>query len=171
MELLQLFDENKNMLNEGIERDKKKEVPEGKYFMIILLFIENNNKFLIQKTSVNRNSEYATTGGHVTYGDDELATVIKEAKEELGIELNKEDLKEIEIVKYKKAFVAVYYCNKKININELKIQEEEVDGLYWMSIDEINKLIEEDKFRKSNIIPFQKVLEKTRWEKKETYMI
>ena len=48
MELLQLFDENKNMLNESIERDKKKELPEGKYFMIILLFIENNNKFLIQ---------------------------------------------------------------------------------------------------------------------------
>lgn len=160
MELLQVFDDNKNKLNESVERDKKKELPEGKYFMIIMLFIENNNKFLIQKTSVNRKSEYATTGGHVTYGDDELTTVIKEAKEELGLELKKEDLKEIEIVKYGKAFVAVYYCNKKINIDELKIQEEEVDSLYWMSIDEINDLIDKDMFRKSHRIPFQKVLEK-----------
>ena len=56
MELLQVFDENKNMLNESIERDRKKELPEGKYFMIILLFIENNNKFLIQKTSDSRKS-------------------------------------------------------------------------------------------------------------------
>jgi len=162
MELLQLFDENKNMLNESIERDKKKELPEGKFFMIILLFIENNNKFLIQKTSVNRESEYATTGGHVTYGDTALKTVIKEAQEELGLTLKENEIKEIEIVKGKYGYVSIYYCNKKIDINKLKIQEEEVDSLYWMSIDEINELIKEDKFRKSNIIPFQKVLEKTR---------
>ena len=162
MELLQLFDENKNMLNESIERDKKKELEPGKYFMIILLFIENNNKFLIQKTSDSRESEYATTGGHVTYGDNALKTVIKEAKEELGLDLKESEIKEIETVKGKYGYVSIYYCNKKIDINELTIQEEEVDSLYWMSIDEINELIKEDKFRKSNIIPLEKVLEKTR---------
>ena len=162
MELLQLFDENKNMLNEGIERDRKKEVPEGKYFMIILLFIENNNKFLIQKTSANRESEYATTGGHVTFGDNALKTVIKEAQEELGLILNESDIKEIETITYPLCHVGIYYCNKNININELKIQEEEVDSLYWMSADEINDLIDKDKFRKTHRIPFQKVLEKTR---------
>lgn len=160
MELLQLFDENKNMLNEGIERDKKKEVPQGKYFMIILLFIENNNKFLIQKTSANRESIYATTGGHVTFGDDALKTVIKEAKEELGLDLKESEIKEIETVKGKYGYVSIYYCNKEIDIDKLTIQEEEVESLHWMSVDEINELINEEKFRKSNIIPLQKVLEK-----------
>ena len=163
MELLQLFDENKNMLNESIERNRKKELEPGKYFMIILLFIQNDEKkFLIQKTSVNRESEYATTGGHVTFGDDVLTTVIKEAKEELGLVLNENEIEEIETITHKLAHVGIYYCNKKIDIDKLKIQEEEVDSLYWMSVDEINELIKEDKFRKSNIIPFQKVLEKTR---------
>lgn len=160
MELLQLFDENKNMLNEGIERDKKKEVPQGKYFMIILLFIENNNKFLIQKTSANRESIYATTGGHVTFGDDALKTVIKEAQEELGLEVKKEDLKEIETLKQKYGYMTIYYYNKNVDINNLKLQEEEVESVHWMSIDEINDLIDKDMFRKSHIIPFQKVLEK-----------
>ena len=160
MELLQLFDSNKNMLNESIERDRKKEVPEGKYFMIILLFIENGGKFLIQKASGSRNSEYAITGGHVTFGDDALKTVIKEAREELGLELKKEELKEIEIITYPLCHVAIYYCNKNIDINNLNLQDEEVDSVYWMSVDEINELISEDKFRKSNIVPFQKVLEK-----------
>ena len=160
MELLQLFDENKNMLNEGIERDKKKEVPQGKYFMIILLFIENNNKFLIQKTAVSRHSEYATTGGHVTFGDTALKTVIKEAKEELGLDLKESEIKEIETVKGKYGYISIYYCNKEIDIDKLKIQEEEVESLHWMSVDEINELINEEKFRKSNIIPLQKVLEK-----------
>ena len=162
MELLQLFDENKNMLNESIERNRKKELEPGKYFMIILLFIHDEKKFLIQKTSVNRESEYATTGGHVTFGDDVLTTVIKEAKEELGLVLNENEIEEIETITHKLAHVGIYYCNKKIDIDKLKIQEEEVDSLYWMSVDEINELIKEDKFRKSNIIPFQKVLEKTR---------
>lgn len=160
MELLQLFDENKNMLNESIERDRKKELPEGKYFMIILLFIENNNKFLIQKTSVNRESEYATTGGHVTFGDTALKTVIKEAKEELGLDLKESEIKEIETVKGKYGYISIYYCNKEIDIDKLTIQEEEVESLHWMSIDEINELIKKENFRKSNIIPFQKVLEK-----------
>lgn len=162
MELLQLFDENQNMLNESIERNKKKEVPEGKYFMVIHLFIENNNKFLIQKTSVNRFSEYATTGGHVTFGDTVLKTVIKEAEEELGLILNESDIKEIEIIKSKFAYIGVYYCNKTIDINNLTLQKEEVDNVYWLSIDEINELIKEEKFRKSNVMTFQKVLEKTR---------
>ena len=160
MELLQLFDENKNMLNESIERDRKKEVPEGKYFMMILLFIENNNKFLIQKTSVSRKSEYATTGGHVTFGDDALKTVIKEAQEELGLEVKKEDLKEIETLKQKYGYMTIYYYNKNVDINNLKLQEEEVESVNWMSIDEINDLIDKDMFRKSHIVPFQKVLEK-----------
>lgn len=160
MELLQLFDENKNMLNESIERDRKKEVEPGKYFMIILLFIENDKKFLIQKTAVSRHSEYATTGGHVTFGDTALKTVIKEAKEELGLDLKESEIKEIETVKGKYGYVSIYYCNKKIDINELTIQEEEVESLHWMSIDEINELIKKENFRKSNITPFQKVLEK-----------
>lgn len=160
MELLQLFDENKNMLNESIERDRKKEVEPGKYFMIILLFIENNNKFLIQKTSVNRESQYATTGGHVTFGDTALKTVIKEAKEELGLDLKESEIKEIETVKGKYGYIGIYYCNKEIDIDKLTIQEEEVESLQWMSIDEINELIKKENFRKSNIIPFQKVLEK-----------
>ena len=161
MELLQLFDENKNMLNESIERDRKKEVEQGKYFMIILLFIENNNnKFLIQKTSVNRKSEYATTGGHVTFGDTALKTVIKEAKEELGLDLKESEIKEIETVKGKYGYISIYYCNKEIDIDKLTIQEEEVESLHWMSIDEINELIKKENFRKSNIIPLQKVLEK-----------
>ena len=33
MELLQVFDDDKNMLNEYVERDKKLNLPQGKYFI------------------------------------------------------------------------------------------------------------------------------------------
>ena len=160
MELLQVFDNDKNMLNEYVERDKKLELPEGKYFMIILLFIQNNEgKFLIQKTSKEKGSEYAVTGGHVTYKDNAITTCIKEAAEELGLTLSEDDLEEIDILKHDVGYVAIYYLKKNIDINTLTLQEDEVESISWMSIDEINKLISENKLRKGNIEPFKKVLE------------
>ncbi|GEM_PF-4501743 len=39
MEQLQVFDENKEMLKEAVARDKKLQLPDGKYFMIIVVFI------------------------------------------------------------------------------------------------------------------------------------
>ena len=161
MELLQVFDDNKNMLNEYVERDKKLELPEGKYFMIILLFIQNNEgKFLIQKTSKEKGSVYAVTGGHVTYKDDALTTCIKEAEEELGLTLTKDELEEIDVLKYDVGYITVYYLKKDIDINTLQLQKEEVESVSWMSIEEINTLIKENKLRKGNIEPFKKVLEK-----------
>ena len=85
-ELLQVFDKNKNMINESIPRSLKKTLKDGKHFMIVLLFIENNDKFLMQKVAQEKGSEIATTGGHATFMDDSITTVKKEAKEEINIE-------------------------------------------------------------------------------------
>ena len=160
MEYLQVFDENKKMLNEKIERELKKELTDNRFFMIILLFIQNEKgELLVQKTSVNRNNELAFTGGHVTFGDDGFKTVIKEAKEELGIDLLPDEVKLIDTLCVRNAYVEIYYSNKKINIDELKLQDEEVDYVKWYSIDQIDKFIEEDNFRKGHIEPY-KVLKK-----------
>lgn len=160
MEYLQLFDENKNMLKETITRANKMNIEKGKYFMIILLFLGNDkHEFLIQKTSKNRGSVYATTGGHVSYKDDAVTTVIKEAKEELGITLSKDDIVFIDSQKHDVAYCDVFYAHKNIPIEDFKIQKSEVDAVYWMSQDEIERLIKEDKFRKGNIKEYQKVLE------------
>ena len=163
MEYLQVFNENKEMLNEKIARDEKNNIASGKYFMIILLFIENSEgKFLLQKTSKSRNSCMATTGGHVTFGDDALKTVIKEAKEELDLDLTPKELKYIDTIKYKNCYLETYYVKKDININDLKVQEEEVEYVNWYSDKEINEFISKKEFREGNIEPFKRVLNKKR---------
>lgn len=160
MEYLQLFDENKKMLNEKIDRELKKTLTGNKYFMIILLFIENDNKFLFQLTSKQKNSEIATTGGHVEFGHNGLQTTIKEAEEELGLVLEPNELNYIDTIKYNNCFIEIYHTNKTVDINKLKLQIEEVESVKWYTVDEINELIKENKLRKSNIEPFRKVLEK-----------
>ena len=160
MEYLQVFDENKNMLEEKVLREQKKELTGNKHFMIIMLFIENSEgKFLLQKTSESRNSEIATTGGHVDFGYNGFDTALKEAKEELGITLLPNDLNYVDTLSYKNCFIELYYINKPININDLVLQEEEVESVDWYTIDEIKELIKENKLRKSNIEPFNRVLE------------
>lgn len=158
-ELLQVFDEKKNMLNESIGRSLKKTLTNGKHFMIILIFIENKGKFLIQKSSVKKGSEYATTGGHVTYLDDGFITCKKEVSEELGIQLSDDEIEYIDTIDYKNCFCEIYYSSKYINTNELKLQEEEVESVDWFGKDEIETLIENNQFRKGNIEAFNKVLE------------
>jgi len=160
MEYLQLFDENKKMINEKIDRELKKTLTGNKYFMIILLFIENDKgEFLLQKTSKIKDSLVATTGGHVEFGDDGLKTTIKEANEELGINLLPSELNCVDTITWGNCYIEVYYTNKPINIAELKLQQEEVESVKWYTVDEINKLTYENKLRKSNIEPFKRVLE------------
>lgn len=58
-----LYDENRNLIGETIF--KGEEIPEGKYIVVVLVFIQNSEgKFLIQKRSERKNGKYATTGGH-----------------------------------------------------------------------------------------------------------
>ena len=159
MEYLQLFDDDKNMLPEKIARSEEKNVPTGRYFMIVLIFIENDrHEFLIQKTSSERKCEFATTGGHVTYGDNGLITAIKEVEEELGVKIEEKEIKFVDSIKYPIAYCEIYYVHKNININDVTLQEEEVESVDWYSVDEINELILNKQFRKGNIDAFEKVL-------------
>lgn len=163
MEYLQLFDDNKIMLEEKIARSEKKNVQTGRYFMIVLVFIENDeHKFLIQKTSSEKDSEYATTGGHVTYGDTSMKTVIKEVKEELDVDIQENEIEFIDSIKHSLAYCDIYYVHKNIKIDELILQEEEVESVDWYSFAEIQSFIDNGEFRKGNIKPFEKVLD---WKK------
>lgn len=145
MELLALFDDENRVLNKSIPRSNKFDVKDGEYFKIILLFIINSkNQYLIQKSS-NEN-KYATTGGHVTYGDDDIITTIKEAREELGLTLIKSNFKKFETIKTPKAFVECFYMQRDIPLDSLKLQEEEVESVSYLTVNEIKKLMEEGLF-------------------------
>lgn len=162
MELLALFDKDNKSIEGYIDRKHKLDVDEGKYFKIILVFIQNSeDKFLIQKTSINRGEEFATTGGHVSYGDSGLYTAIKELKEELGININSTELKLYSSILYTKAWCECYYTKLDIDKDSLNLQKDEVESIYWLSHNDIDNLIKKNQFRKSNIEPYnnlQKIL-------------
>ncbi len=160
MEYLQVFNKDKKAIDEKVLREDKYKLPDGKYFMIVLIFIMNSEgKFLMQKTSKSRNSCIATTGGHVSYGDTGLITVFKEAKEELGLDLDTNEIRYIDTLIFKNGIEETYFVNKDIDIKNLTIQKEEVDYVEWFTVDEIKELINKKEFREGNIDAFYKILD------------
>ena len=158
-EYLDLYDENRNLTGEKVLRCKGMQPVEGRYISIVIVFIENSEgKFLIQKTSKEKGSVFATTGGLVESGYTPDQTVVKEIEEELGIKVDISDLELVKTYKRPHAFQDTYYMKRDIDIKDLKLQEEEVEYVEWLSVDEIKNLIKENKFREGNIEPFEYII-------------
>jgi len=167
MEYLDLYDENRNFTGNTILRGSGKPEP-GNFINLVIIFIKNDeNKFLIQKTSKEKKGIWATTGGHVKSGQTFKEAIIEEVKEELGIDISRENFKLVYTEKFEFAFMDVYYLEKNIDIKDMKIQEEEVEFVKWLSIDEIRKLIENGEFRRGNINAFEYIIKKCI---KQTYL-
>ncbi len=155
VEYLNLYDMDGNLVRERGIRGKKTDKLKG----ISIIYIENSsNQFLIQKTSELRNGDYSTTGGHVKYGSNFIETIIMEVKEELGIDISNENIKEITSYIDGYYYVKVFYLKKDINVEDLDILKEEVDSIKWLDIETINELIENKKFREGNIEGYKYVL-------------
>ena len=102
-EYTDLYDENKNLTGEKLFREKgtKLIVPKGRYSIVVLAFIENSKgEFLFQMTSKRKKNVWATTGGHVKSGQTSKEAIIEEIKEELGIDINEDEVKLFKTYKY-----------------------------------------------------------------------
>jgi len=161
MEKRDLYDENRKLTGKTIY--KGEEIPKGSYIVVVLVFIQNSEgKFLIQKRSERKNGLYATTGGHPKSGEASVQGIITEVKEEIGIDLNPEDLQ----LYYggrseeERVFWDDYYVKMDVpDIENLELQEEEVASLHWFTKDEIIDLMKNDLFFKNHFEEFEILLD------------
>jgi 8-oxo-dGTP pyrophosphatase MutT (NUDIX family) len=161
MEKRDLYDENRVLTGETIY--KGEEVPEGKYIIVVLVYIQNSEgKFLIQKRSERKNGLFATTGGHPKSGEDSIQGILTEVKEEIGVDLKPEELELYYSGRSEseRVFWDDYYIKIDVpDISKLELQEEEVESLHWFTADEIHKLMEEGKFFKNHYEEFEILLD------------
>ena len=66
---------------------------------------------------------------------------LRECKEELGLDIPKKEIELIFSFKREYDFVDVWLVRKNIDIKKLKLQEEEVEEVKWVSKEEIEKMI------------------------------
>ena len=120
---------------------------------VYAFIIDDKGNVLLQKRSKNKklwpNMWDVTVGGHVDSGEFGRQALIREVKEELGIELDDSDIKYLvgstsinkkgDIIN--KHYNECYLITKDISISEIKIQKEEVSEVKYFSKDELLKRI------------------------------
>lgn len=161
MELLDIYDNNGNPTGKVIERGNKNiKLESNEHIAVAVIYIENSKgEFLIQKTSKEKGGEYSSTGGHIISGDTPLEAIKREVKEELGISIDNESIQELGYLLYDAPLRYMFYLKKDIDLKEIIIQESEVEFVKYMTIDEINNLINNNQYTKSHAIIFKKILE------------
>ena len=160
MELIDLYDENGNKLDKTYLRgDKTRKFNKHEHIPIVMIFIENSKgEYLIQKTSEEKGHIYSTTGGHVDSGEDKDDALVREVKEEIGLDINIKDVKYLGHLVTGAPIRFLYYLKKDIDLSKCNIDKEEVESIRYMDENEINNLIAERLFLESHAICFNELL-------------
>ena len=149
MEKRDLYDENKKLTGETILKGEP--VPKGRYYITVVIFIQNESgEFLIQKRVMKKDGKWATTGGHPVSGESSKQGIITEIKEELGIDVESRNIQLFKTIKTEDDFVELYYLKENVNINDVIVQQEEVEKVKWASIEEIKYMIQNNEFSESH---------------------
>lgn len=120
---------------------------------VYAFIIDENLNILLQKRSPKKklwpNKWDVTLGGHVNASEFGRQALIRECKEELGLEINDDDIKYIvstTSVYNKNNYINNHYdecylITKNINIEDLKLQKEEVSDVKFFSKEDLLKRI------------------------------
>ena len=144
---------------------EKKELTEKEYQRLISFEgVRNLVKLgyikISQKTSEIKGSVFGTTGGHIDSGETPEVSIRREVEEELGINVDNDSIKSLGFLLFDMPLRYLFYLKKNIDLNDVKVQKEEVDYVKYMSVDEINKLIESGEMLKSHGIMFKELIKK-----------
>lgn len=140
-ELWDLYDKDRNPLNKTHERGLP--ITEGEYHLVVDIWtVRSDGKILVDKRHPDKHlgGMWECTGGSVISGEDSITGALRELKEELGISVNAEDLKLIEVLKLKDRFVDTYVLIKDVKIKDLIFQENEVVEAKYVTLKELDLL-------------------------------
>lgn len=129
----------------------------GLYHKAVVVFIINSKgEVLLQQRSSTKklwpNLWDITAGGHVLKNEFGYQAVIRETKEEIGLELQSEELLFIGCTRSTNTqkdiinnhFNEFYIVRKDIDINSLTLQKEEVQDIKWFKKEEVIERIHND---------------------------
>lgn len=153
MEYFDILDENGNKT--GITKLRNEVHRDGDWHKAVHIWIINNKKeILLQRRCATKDSNPnmldISCAGHLTTGDNSLDGAIRELKEELNLDVNKEDLEFIKTIKrsskYSEIFINnefddVYILRTNKTIEDMKYQEDEISEIFYVSYDKFKEMV------------------------------
>jgi len=152
-ELWDIYDENKKKTGRVAERERY-QFKEGEYHIVVTgIIISSKNEILLSKRAPHKKFGlmWECSSGSIFAGETSLEGVIREIKEELGIQFNKKDaifLKEIRRDKIPPDFKELWVFKKAIDEKEITFPDGEAIDYKWVTIEEFINM-----YNQKEIIP------------------
>lgn len=161
-EIWDVLDENGNKTGRYTERGR--EMATGDYHLIVHVWKHNGRgEFLIDRRASKRGTsidgKWETTGGSAVAGEDSLAAALREAKEELGIDLDPSKGKLFHHIArhgddghtwLQDAWVFEHDCP----IESVRFQESETCDAMWATVDKIREMMATGEFLSQWFYPY-----------------
>lgn len=170
MEIWDIYDKNRQKTGKTGVRGES--LLEGEYHLVVFAFIINaKNEILISRRSLEKTFPgcWEITGGSAISGDTSEVAILREIKEELGVEVSLDNghLIKTHIGKsYASYFADTYIFFEDINIEDVVCQVEEVSDAKYVTLPEFYKMLQDDKFTSNTFIyePLYQVLVESYFE-------
>ncbi len=143
-EFVDVYDENKVKTGKIINRNDKDKLSENEFTLSVHCWIVNSkNEILItqRNRNLNRGGMWEDTHGGVKTGETSLEGMIRELKEELGINIEENELILVKTLKRKKVFRDCYVVFKDILVDSINFNDDEVMACKFVSIEEFKEII------------------------------
>ena len=154
-EIWDLYNENRELL--GKDHIRGEQLTIDGYHLVVHVWIRNSKgEYLISQRSANRSTHpliWECVDGSVVKGEDSLQGALREAKEEVGIDLLPEkgqvvlsDIKKIEFGKVANKIVDVWLFDYDGEVDLGNATTDEVVQVAWMNREQIKELFDANMF-------------------------
>lgn len=148
MELVEIVDTDGNFTGQIIDKDMAHD-QNLLHNEVAAFIINNKGQVLLQKRSANKRfnpNKWALCAGHVEAHENLESAMLREIKEEIGLDVSKSDLhqlgdKEIILEKSNSCVMYFYYVVANKKESDFTIQKEELSEAKWFSLEEIIDMI------------------------------
>src|SRR3989344_5119599 len=129
-EIIDICDEDNNLLN--IQKMKSEAHKTGLWHRASHIWIYNSNGEILLQLRAKEKPLYPdmwdiSAAGHISAGEDPITSGLRDVKEEIGLKIKNNE------------FYYVYFFKFDGNINQLKLQKEEVQKIQFLPIDKIEE--------------------------------
>lgn len=144
MELWDLY--TKNRVKTGEIHKKEDPMPKDRYHLVVNAWLKNSEgKYLISKRSKTKSKNplmFETVGGAALKGENSIEAIVREVKEEIGIDLDPKMGKLIysDVRKNLNSIRDVFLFDYNGPVNLKNATTDEVESVGWMTTDEIYEL-------------------------------
>ena len=112
--------------------------------------LRDDGNFIIQRRALDKKSFagmwYCSAGGSVISRETPKEGMVREFKEELGVDISEEELHLKRIITEKNTIFYIFLVRKNISLDEIKLQEEEVMDVDLADPNKIRKMVEDKTF-------------------------